>query len=297
MRRPLKRLKRSIKFAKHRLQNRLRFCLPVSLANLAELETIADIIADQKEYIDLSYAAADGIVSFDKQTQLISSELLKHCEKLSYIPETNTVLMTNVDMQNIFGANETISENISSILKIDVNTTKDAINDYFGKHIVIVQPKGLAGGVYVMGQWAQTLAPAYYTHQVVSMSSLLGNRGLYILGNRPLLAVAICTSGGLFFNGLGVVLGNNTAGNCCKTIGWALNRPMKGVEIVLNNLVCAPITAVTGLPLIFNYSDVQNEGPGINVTKVKEICQRANRNYGKKAVNWGLKQLHARFGN
>lgn len=65
----------------------------------------------------------------------------------------------------------------------------------------------------------------------LALAKLAGVSGLEVLETQPILAVAIPTTGGMFFYECARLGGNNTIGKVSPPTGDILALPMKGVEI------------------------------------------------------------------
>ena len=68
----------------------------------------------------------------------------------------------------------------------------------------------------------------------LALAKVAGVGGLQILKAQPYLAIAIPTTGAIFFYGLGTVVGNNIVGKALITTGDGLAIPMKALEIMWN---------------------------------------------------------------
>jgi hypothetical protein len=150
----------------------------------------------------------------------------------------------------------------------------------------------IPGKFYQIGRCAKIGIPVMFAHIVISAASMFGAINLTIITYHPMAIVAFTSCGAIFFNGLDAILGDNILESTSKTIGWTLNLPIKGVEVLLNRLVLFPITFVTGFPLLLNANAEQNSGPGISITTAKEIYVHAHKKYGKKFILWIAKKLN-----
>lgn len=135
------------------------------------------------------------------------------------------------------------------------------------------------------------MVPATYLGTAIAAGQSLGVTGLQLLSSQPLLFVAVCSSGALFFNGIGLLAGNNTIGNTSRAIGWGLNRPLAGVEMVLNRIPLKGFTSITGIPAVLNFTKTQAEGIGINAGDALKIAGEAKKKYGVRIVKWICKKL------
>eukprot|EP00957_Ditylum_brightwellii_P135082 10299202-Ditylum_brightwellii.AAC.1 len=99
--------------------------------------------------------------------------------------------------------------------------------NFFRDKNVIVQAGGAQGTIYKVGSYLQSVGSAGL--------KLAGVSGLEILKAQPYLAVAIPTTGAMFFYGCGAIAGNTKIAKALVTTGDALALPMKGVEIMWNS--------------------------------------------------------------
>jgi hypothetical protein len=85
---------------------------------------------------------------------------------------------------------------------------------------------------------------------------------------QPALAVAILTTGAIFFYACGAVTRNNPIGKALVTTGDILALPMKGVEITWNSYGNPIIQQVFGIPVIFNMTQTFKTGPGYTLKEI-----------------------------
>lgn len=104
--------------------------------------------------------------------------------------------------------------------------------NFFHNKNVVIQPDGAQGTLYRVGSYLQSAGSAGILANTLALAKLGGISGVKILQAQPYLAIAIPTTGALFFYGCGVIVGNNTIGKVLVTTGDALSLPMKGVEIM-----------------------------------------------------------------
>lgn len=116
----------------------------------------------------------------------------------------------------------------------------------------MVQPVGVQGAVYKVGSYLQSAGSAGLVSQTLALAKLAGVSGWGILQAQPALAIAIPTTGAMFFYGCGAIAGNNTIGKALVTTGDVFALPMKGVEIMWNSYVNRVIRKVFGIPVILN---------------------------------------------
>ena len=120
--------------------------------------------------------------------------------------------------------------------------------NFFRDKNVIVQAAGAQGTLYKVGSYLQSAGSAGLVANTLALAKLAGVSGLQILKAQPYLAVAIPTTGAMFFYGCGAIAGNTTIGKALITTGDALALPMKGVEIMWNSYGNPIIQKVFGIP-------------------------------------------------
>jgi len=96
---------------------------------------------------------------------------------------------------------------------------------------------------------------------------------LQILKTQPALAIAILTTGAMFFYGCGVIAGNNPVGKALVTTGDVLALPMKRVEIMWNSYGNPVIQRVFGIPMILNLTQIFKIGPGYTFDEVRNYIE------------------------
>ena len=82
-----------------------------------------------------------------------------------------------------------------------------------------------------MGSYVQSAGSAWLLANTIALTHLAGVSGLNILKAQPLLAVAILTTGAMFFSKYEAIVGNNIVGKSLIITGDILVLLMKGVEI------------------------------------------------------------------
>ena len=115
----------------------------------------------------------------------------------------------------------------------------------------------------------------------IAFAQLAGVSGLQILKAQPYLAVAIPTTGAMFFYGCGAIAGNNGIGKALVTTGDALALPMKGVEMMWNSY---------GNPVLLNMTQTFKTGPGYTLKEIHNYISLNNNSLVKaikgKIIKW-----------
>lgn len=121
------------------------------------------------------------------------------------------------------------------------------------------------------------------------MAKAAGVTGLQIMKAQPIMLIALPTVGGMFFHGCGALIGNNTVGRTCNTIGNVLNIPMSYTELVYNAYIAPFINKTIGLPTVLNYTKQAVRGPGLNGTEAIKLLQDSKKDSIVKGVIKGVK--------
>lgn len=133
---------------------------------------------------------------------------------------------------------------------------------------MIVQAKGVQGTLYKVGSHLQSFGSAGLVVNTISLAKLAGVTGLQVLKAQPMLAVAIPTTGAMFFYGCATIAGHNSIGKICTSTGDVLALPMKGVELLWNSYMNPSIQKVFGIPVILNMTQTFKTGPGYTVEEM-----------------------------
>lgn len=112
--------------------------------------------------------------------------------------------------------------------------------------------------------------------QTLAIAKLAGVSGWRILQSQPALAIAIPTTGAMFFYGCGAIAGNNTIGKYLVTTGDVLALPMKGFEIMWNSYGNPVIQKVTGITVILNITKTFKTGPGYTIKEIRNYIPLNN---------------------
>jgi len=240
----------------------------------------------QEGCFNLDKFSHSAYVGFDHTGYTICIELEKCCNHLQYFPESELFIATSKDLCCFSEKLDPIVENVSKALDISETEATDKLVNFFKTKTINVIPQGLSGKFYKSGYLAQTCLPSMYSVQVIAAAKTVGVSGIGILNSTPIFVIALSTIGAQFFAGVGIIASDNFVGRTCNVISWTLNRPMAGVELVLNNIVLFPITKVTGIPLLLNYTKVLSNGEGVDIRTIRQIAGKAKKKYGVRAFSW-----------
>ncbi len=240
---------------------------------------------------DATAYVTTSVGKLDLTGYTICAELSKTSEALQYFGQSKTIILTNSNMWKLADALDPFVDNVTMALDISQDKALSEITNFFKDKTVTVMPKGAQGVIYKFGLYAEVVAPATFLGSAIAAGQTLGVRGLHVLASQPLLFVAVCSSGSLFFNGIGLLAGNNTIGNTSRAIGWGLNRPLAGVEVVLKHIPLKAFTAVTGIPAWLNFTKTQSDGSGISANDALKVAGEAKKRYGVRIGKWICKRL------
>ena len=161
---------------------------------------------------------------------------------------------------------------------------------FFQDKNIVVQAGGVQGAVYKVCSYLQSAGSARLVSQTLALAKLGGVSGLWILQAQPALAIAIPTTGAMFFYGYGAIAGNNTIGKALGTTGDVLALPMKGVEIMRNSYGNPVIQKVFGIPVILNMTQTFKTGPGYTLKEIGNYISLNNtfllKSIKNKVIKW-----------
>ena len=199
------------------------------------------------------------------------------CEVFRVIPETQTVVLDYDGFCRFASESDLVLNNISLDLMITKESAVNQAQKFFKNKNVLVQATGVQGTIYKVGSYVQSAGSAALLANTLGLAKLAGVSGLEVLQAQPMLAVAIPTSGALFFYGCGTIVGNNTVGKSLITAGNVLAFPMRGVEMMWNSYGNPVIQKVFGIPVILNMTQSLKIGPGYTFEEVSRYI-RCNTN-------------------
>lgn len=215
----------------------------------------------------------------------IFCDLVKEqCVGSVYIDSSNTMVITNKSFEAVL---ETINTSLSHLEIVDPIAHEKLIEDtlsFFSKKQVVVMQEGIQGAIYKAGQIVQSYGSTALTVESIMMSRMMGVTGSKVFSGQPLLYIALPTVGGIFFHGASMIFGENLIGSSCRTLGNVLLLPMKGTELVLNNIVLHPLGKITGIPMLLNMTQAINTGPGLSIKDAKKVIDIVQN--GKLSPLW-----------
>jgi hypothetical protein len=204
----------------------------------------------------------------DEFTYQFCDQISQICGTFRVIPETQTLVLDYNGFCKLAAQSDMIIDTISSNLVISRESAMQRAHNFFSDKNVIVQAGGTQGTLYKFGSFLQSAGSATLVTNTLGLAKLAGVSGLQILKAQPMLAVAIPTTGAIFFYGCGAIVGNNAFGKTLVTTGDVLAFPMKGVEIMWNSYGNPVIQKVFGIPIILNMTQAFKTGPGYTLKEI-----------------------------
>jgi hypothetical protein len=226
----------------------------------------------------------------DEFTYQFCDKISQICGTFRVIPETQTIVLDYNGFCELASKSDMIIDTISSNLVITKESAMQQAQNFFSNKNIIVQAGGAQGTFYKLGSYLQSAGSAGLVANTLGLAKLAGVSGLQILKAQPMLAIAIPTTGAMFFYGCGAIVGNNTFGKVLVTTGDVLAIPMKGVEIMWNSYGNPVIEKVFGIPLIFNMTQTFKTGPGYTIGEIIRYIPVNNKSVLKtikeKIISW-----------
>jgi hypothetical protein len=226
----------------------------------------------------------------DEFTYQFCDQISQLCGSFRVMPETKTLVLDYDGFCKFVSKSDIIVSTLSSDLEITKESAMEQAKNFFRDKNVIVQAGGAQGTLYKVGSYFQSAGSAGLVANTLALAKLAGVSGLQILKAQPYLAVAIPTTGALFFYGCGAIAGNTKIGKALITTGDTLALPMKGVEITWNFYFNPIVQKVFGIPLILNMTQTFKTGPGYTVEEVARYISLTNTSFVKaiknKIIHW-----------
>lgn len=227
----------------------------------------------------------------DEFSYHLCDQIQQFCGELRSIPETQTLILDYKGFCHLVSNSNLMMNNLASEFEITTESAMEQAQEFFKNKNVIIQAGGVHGAVYTIGSYLQSAGSAGLVAKTVGLARLAGVSGLQILQAQPLLAVAIPTTGAMFFYGCGAIIGNNTVGKALITTGDVLALPMKGVEIMWNSYGNRLTQNIFGIPTILNMTQTFKTGPGYTVHEVAKYIKFNRKGFIKHAANKMIKFL------
>jgi len=255
-----------------------------------------DPITENSE-LNLTQAASLSVLVDTVKLELGDEFAYQFCDQISQIcgifrviPKTQTLVLDYNGFCQLASESDMILDTISYNLAITKDEAMQQAQNFFNNKNVIVQAGGAQGALYKVGSYLQSAGSAGLVANTLGLAKLAGVSGLQILKAQPILAVAIPTTGAIFFYGCGAIVGNNAFGKALVTTGDVLAFPMKGVEIMWNSYGNPVIQKVFGIPIILNMTQAFKTGPGYTLKEITRYIPLNNKsvlkNIKEKIIDW-----------
>lgn len=183
-------------------------------------------------------------------------EIYKVCGNLYLIPGTDTLVLNYNSFCRFVSSSDFIVSTIVDDLDITKQSALEQAKIFFEGKNVVVQATGIQGKVYKVGSYLQSASSAVLVTRTLAYARLAGVNGLRVLKAEPMLAIALPTTGAIFFYGCAAIAGNHTVGRVCASTGDICATPMKGVEIMWNSYVTPACQKIFGFPVILNMTQI-----------------------------------------
>lgn len=223
-------------------------------------------------------------------------QISKVCKTFYRVPTTNTLVLDYQGFCNLITESETIVDGISNKLLIPKELVLLKANNFLIEENVIVQANGIQGAVYKIGSTLQSGGSALLVTRTLAMAKIVGGNGLQLLRSQPALAIALPTTGAIFFYGCGAIVGDNVVGKILVTTGDVLALPMKGCELTWNVYITPLTQRLFGMPVILNMTQTFKTGVGYtlqeaissysNKTSVAEFVKAKTSQLLVKLADW-----------
>ena len=255
-----------------------------------------DPISEDSE-LNLAHASSLPIIIEPYQFTLGDEFSYRFCDQISQlcgsfqvIPETQTLVLDYNGFCNFVSKSDVILSTISSDLGVTKVSAMEQAQKFFQDKNIVIQAGRIHGAVYKVGSYLQSAGSAGLVSRTLALAELAGVSGLQILQAQPALAIAIPTTGAMFFYGCGAIAGNNPVGKVFVTTGDACAIPMKGAEIMWNSYVSPVFQKVFGVPLILNMTQTFKTGPGYTLEEIRNYIPLKNSSLSKyikdKVIKW-----------
>ena len=136
----------------------------------------------------------------------------------------------------------------------------------------------MQGNLYKVGTFAQTAGSATMVSRTVMMARAAGVTRFKMIKAQHFMLLVLSTVGAMFFCGVGCVIGNNSVGRTCNTIGNVLNLPMSYIEMLYNSYVAPLVNRTIGVPTILNYTKQMMRGPGLDSEEAVKLLYDSQKN-------------------
>jgi hypothetical protein len=261
------------------------------IRNFELISGVALSLEEKLPVTDVANMYWDPASRFTPRNITICNELTKRCEDLSYLPETRTFVLSDKSFCKLAEKSNEFLEDVSIALDVNKNQAINAVADFFPDRSMLVQQKGIEGAIYRFGSWTQAGGSGVLVYRTISMAKLAGAHGVTLIQAQPFLIVALPNVDGMFFHSCGALIGNNTIGRTCNTIGNVLNLPMTFSESIYNVYVAPIFAKLTGISTVLNYTKQMQRGPGLDGEEAVKFLIDKDKGFIRASKDWLIERL------
>jgi hypothetical protein len=167
-------------------------------------------------------------------------------------------------------------QTVGEKLNLNRTDTLNEIANFFEDKTLLVSPTGFQKYLYKVGTFAQTSGSKCMVVRTITIAKSMGVTGIKLIQGQPLMVIALPTVGAIFFHGCGQIIGNNTLGRTCNTIGNILNLPMAFTELCYNTYIAPTLNSTFGIVTILNYTKQAQRGPGLDLKEAVQLIKGKN---------------------
>lgn len=230
------------------------------------------IAEDSENLLQLFYSSlvltSPGLKLGDEFNFTFCKEITKVCNDFCIIPENGNILLDYEGFCQFISKSELILDNVATELQITPKSAVEQAKTFFKNRNVIVQATGVQGCVYKLGFYFEAAGSAAVVANTLTLAKLAGVSGFQVLKAQPILAIAIPTTGAMFFYGCATIAANTTLGKVLTSTGDVLAFPLKGMETLWNSYINRSVQKIFGIPIILNMTQAFKTGQGYTIEEV-----------------------------
>ena len=205
----------------------------------------------------------------DEFSYQFCDQISRLCGNVELIPQTQTLVLDYNGFCSLVSKSDVIFNTLTADLEVTKATAMEEAQKFFQNKNVIVQAEGVQGAIYQVGSYLQSAGSAGLVTRTLGIAKLAGVSGWKMLQAQPALAIAIPTTGAIFFYRCGAIARNTTIGKALVTTSDVLAFPMTGVELMWNSYANPVIQKVFGIPVILNMTQTFKTGPGYTIEEIR----------------------------
>jgi hypothetical protein len=200
-----------------------------------------DPITENSE-LNLTQAVSLSVLADTVKLKLGDEFAYQFCDQISQIcgtfrviPETQTLVLDYNGFCQLASESDMIIDTVWYKLAITKDEAMQQAQNFFNNKNIIIQARGAQGAFYKVGSYLQSAGSAGLMVNTLALAKSAGVSGLQILKAQLILAVAIPTTGAIFFYRCAAIVGNNAFVKSLVTTGDILAFSIKDVEIMCNS--------------------------------------------------------------